>query len=130
MHNILRKDFGRVSAVHSGEWLNRLTNDTTLIANNYTDIIPGFAGMAVKMISALVMITVLDPRFALILIPLGILLGLLTFAFRKNMKKLHKKVQEKDGDVRIFMQERISSLMVIRSLCLRRHDELLVQATV
>ena len=96
MHNILRKDFGRVSAVHSGEWLNRLTNDTTLIANNYTDIIPGFAGMAVKMISALVMITVLDPRFALILIPLGILLGLLTFAFRKNMKKLHKKVQEKE----------------------------------
>ena len=67
MHNILRKDFGRVSAVHSGEWLNRLTNDTTLIANNYTDIIPGFAGMAVKMISALVMITVLDPRFALII---------------------------------------------------------------
>lgn len=123
MHNILRKDFGRVSAVHSGEWLNRLTNDTTLIANNYTDIIPGFAGMAVKMISALVMITVLDPRFALILIPLGILLGLLTFAFRKNMKKLHKKVQEKDGDVRIFMQERISSLMVIRSFAAEEQTE-------
>ena len=115
MYNILRKDYGRVSAVHSGEWLNRLTNDTTLIANNYTEIIPGFAGMAVKMISALVMITVLDLRFALIIIPLGILLALLTFAFRKNMKKLHKKVQEKDGAVRIFMQERISSLMVIRS---------------
>ena len=115
MHNILRKDYGRVSAIHSGEWLNRLTNDTTLIANNYTEIIPGFAGMAVKMISALVMITVLDLRFALIIIPLGILLALLTFAFRKNMKKLHKKVQEKDGAVRIFMQERISSLMVIRS---------------
>ena len=123
MHNILRKDFGRVSAVHSGEWLNRLTNDTTLIANNYTDIIPGFAGMAVKMISALVMITVLDPRFALIIIPLGILLALLTFAFRKNMKKLHKKVQEKDGDVRIFMQERISSLMVIRSFAAEEQTE-------
>ena len=54
MHNILRKDFGRVSAVHSGEWLNRLTSDTTVIANNYTEIIPGFAGMAVKMLSALV----------------------------------------------------------------------------
>ena len=123
MHNILRKDFGRVSAIHSGEWLNRLTNDTTLIANNYTEIIPGFAGMAVKMISALVMITVLDVRFALIVIPLGILLGFLTFAFRKNMKKLHKKVQEKDGAVRIFMQERISSLMVIRSFAAEDQTE-------
>ena len=123
MHNILRKDFGRVAAVHSGEWLNRLTSDTTVVANNYTEIIPGFAGMAVKMISALVMITVLDLRFSLIIIPLGILLGLLTFAFRKNMKKLHKKVQEKDGDVRIFMQERISSLMVIRSFAAEEQTE-------
>ena len=123
MHNILRKDYGRVSAIHSGEWLNRLTNDTTLIANNYTEIIPGFAGMAVKMLSALVMITILDTRYALIIIPLGILLGLLTFAFRKSMKKLHKNVQEKDGAVRIFLQERITSLMVIRSFAAESQTE-------
>ena len=123
MHNILRKDYGRVSAIHSGEWLNRLTNDTMLIANSYTEIIPGFAGMAVKMLSALVMITVLDFRFALIIIPLGILLAILTFAFRKSMKKLHKKVQEKDGAVRIFFQERIASLMVIRSFAAESQTE-------
>ena len=123
MHNILRKDYGRVSAIHSGEWLNRLTNDTMLIANSYTEIIPGFAGMAVKMLSALVMITILDFRFALIIIPLGILLAVLTFAFRKSMKKLHKKVQEKDGAVRIFFQERIASLMVIRSFAAESQTE-------
>ena len=123
MKNILRKDFGRVNALHSGEWLNRLTNDTTVVANSYAEIIPGFAGMAVKMLSALVMITVLDLRFALILIPLGIILGLLTFGFRKNMKKLHKKMQEKDGAVRIFLQEHISSLTVIRSFSAEKQTE-------
>lgn len=123
MKNILRKDFGRVSALHSGEWLNRLTNDTTVVANSYAEIIPGFAGMAVKMLSALVMITVLDLRFALILIPLGIILGLLTFGFRKNMKRLHKKVQEKDGALRIFLQERINSLTVIRSFSAEKQTE-------
>ena len=123
MHNILRKDFSRVTAVHSGEWLNRLTSDTTVIANNYTEIIPGFAGMAVKMISALVMITILDARFAIIIIPLGIILALLTFAFRKRMKKLHKGVQEKDGVLRVFMQERIGSLTVIRSFAAEDQTE-------
>ena len=123
MSNILRKDFGRVSAMHSGEWLNRLTNDTMVVANSYADIIPGFAGMAVKMISALVMIIVLDIWFALILIPLGIVLGLLTFGFRKNMKRLHKKVQEKDGALRIFLQERINSLTVIRSFAAEEQTE-------
>ena len=123
MHNILRKDFSRVTAVHSGEWLNRLTSDTTVIANTYTEIIPGFAGMAVKMISALVMITILDVRFAIIIIPLGIVLALLTFAFRKRMKKLHKGVQEKDGALRVFMQERIGSLTVIRSFAAEDQTE-------
>ena len=123
MSNILRKDFGRVSAMHSGEWLNRLTNDTMVVANSITDIIPGFVGMAVKMLSALVMITVLDLRFALILIPLGIVLGVMTFGFRKNMKRLHKKVQEKDGALRIFLQERINSLTVIRSFAAEEQTE-------
>ena len=127
MRSILRKDFGRVSAVHSGEWLNRLTNDSVVVANSMTDIIPGFAGMAVKLISALIMITVLDVRFALIMIPLGIVLGILAFAFRKNMKKLHKKVQEKDGILRIFLQERIASLTVIRSFSAEDSTEDLVQ---
>ena len=123
MHNILRKDFGRVAAVHSGEWLNRLTSDTTVIANNYTEIIPGFAGMAVKMLSALIMLVVLDLRFALIVIPLGLVLGLLTFVFRKSMKKFHKRVQEKDGALRVFLQERIGSLTVIRSFAAEDQTE-------
>ena len=123
MHNILRKDFGRVNAVHSGEWLNRLTSDTTVVANNYTEIIPGFAGMAVKMLSALIMLVVLDTRFALIVIPLGLVLALLTFAFRKSMKKFHKRVQEKDGALRVFLQERIGSLTVIRSFAAEEQTE-------
>ena len=124
MHNILRKDFGRVAAVHSGEWLNRLTSDTTVVANNYTEIIPGFAGMAVKMLSALIMLIVLDLRFALIVIPLGLVLGLLTFTFRKTMKKFHKRVQEKDGALRVFLQERIGSLTVIRSFAAEDQTEI------
>ena len=123
MHNILRKDFGRVAAVHSGEWLNRLTSDTTVVANSYTEIIPGFAGMAVKMLSALIMLVVLDLRFALIVIPLGVVLAALTFAFRKSMKKFHKRVQEKDGSLRVFLQERIGSLTVIRSFAAEDQTE-------
>ena len=48
---ILRKDFASVSAVHSGEWMNRLTNDCVVVANGYVDILPGMAGMAVRLVS-------------------------------------------------------------------------------
>ena len=112
---LLRKDYLRISAVHSGEWMNRLTNDTVVVASGYTDIIPGLVGMTVKLVSALVMIIMMEPLFAAILIPGGIVLALLTMLFRKVMKRLHKNVQESDGRLRIFLQERIASLLMLRS---------------
>ena len=112
---LLRKDYGRVSAVHSGEWLNRLTNDAVVAARNYVEVVPGLAGMAVKLISALIMIIVIQPVAAAILIPGGAVLMLLTWLFRKVLKRLHKTTQEADGRLRVFLQERIGSMLMIRS---------------
>ncbi|MGN0622197.1 MAG: ABC transporter transmembrane domain-containing protein, partial [Porcipelethomonas sp.] len=113
--NLLRKSYGSVTAVHSGEWLNRLTSDTVVIANGLVEIIPGIAAMAVKMTGALVTILVLEPKLAYILFPGGIALIFLTYGFRKRLKGLHKKIQEADGRLRVFMQERLGGLMIVRS---------------
>ena len=115
MKNILNKEFASVNAVHSGEWLNRLTNDTVVVADSYVEILPGLVGMIVKMVSAVVMMIVLEWRFACIVLPCGVILLILTYGFRKWLKGLHKRVQEKDGKLRIFLQERIGSMMIIRS---------------
>jgi ATP-binding cassette subfamily B protein len=112
---LLHKDFLRVSAVHSGEWLNRLTNDAKVAADGYTDIVPGLAGMAVKLVSALVMILVLEPRFASVFIPGGAALMLFTWLFRRRLKTLHRHIQEADGRLRVFLQERIGAMVMIRS---------------
>lgn len=115
LDNVLNKDYASVSAIHSGEWNNRMTNDCAIVANNFTEILPGLSGMVVKMISAAIMLIILQPKFAIILIPIGIVLLSLTYVFRKILKKLHKQIQEKDGSLRIFLQERISSMMMIHS---------------
>jgi len=123
LNNILHKDFGMVSAVHSGEWLNRLTNDTVVVANNSVEILPGLAGMVVKMISAMIMMIVLDYRFALVLVPVGIVLLIATYSFRRELKRLHKNIQERDGKLRVFLQERLGSLMMIRSFAAEEQAE-------
>lgn len=123
MKNILHKDFATVNAVHSGEWLNRLTNDTVVVAESYVEILPGLAGMVVKLISAVIMMIVLDWRFACILLPCGVLLLFFTYAFRRVLKKLHKNVQENDGKLRIYLQEHIGSLMMIRSFAAEEQTE-------
>ena len=113
--NILKKDFSAVSAIHTAEWLNRLTNDTTVVAGGYVEIVPGLVSMVVRLISALVMIILLDSWFAWILLPGGVLMILMTYVFRKVLKRLHKAVQESDGRLRVFLQEHIGSLMVIKA---------------
>ena len=123
LDNILEKDFGTINAVHSGEWLNRLTNDTVVVANSSVEILPGIAGMIVKMVSAMIMMIVLDYRFAIVLLPVGTALLLFTYAFRKVLKRLHKSVQEKDGKLRIYLQERLGSLMMIRSFAAEEQTE-------
>lgn len=123
LKNLLVKDFASVNSVHSGEWLNRLTNDTVIVANGYVDILPGLTGMIIKMVSALIMITAIDYRFACVIVPGGILLVFLTYAFRKILKKLHKNVQENDGKLRIFLQEHIGSMMIIRSFASETQTE-------
>ncbi|MCF0223312.1 MAG: ABC transporter ATP-binding protein [Fibrobacter sp.] len=112
---LLKRDFSMVSSLHSGEWMNRLTSDTVVVAYALVDILPGVAGMVVKLVGAIVMIIVLEPRFLYLIVPGGILLIVFSAIFRKKMKSLHKNIQEKDGSLRTYLQETLGSLLVVRS---------------
>ncbi len=112
---LLNKDYGQVSAVHSEEWMNRMTSDTSVCANGMTDILPGFMGMMVRMAGALLMMFLLQPKLSCILIPGGVLFVGITLILRKYLKEQHKRVQEKDGAVRVYLQERISSMLILRT---------------
>ena len=112
---LLNRDFASVNAVHSGEWINRLTSDTVIVADGLVGILPGAAGMMIKMISALAMLLVLEPRFGWFIVPGGIMLILVSYNARKFLKALHKRIQERDGRLRVFFQEHLGSLLVVHS---------------
>ena len=112
---LLTGDYASVAAVHSGEWMNRLTSDTTVVAGSVTQIVPGLIGMLVRLVGALAAILWLEPRFLYILIPGGAAMLLLTYGFRKILKQLHKNIQETDGALRVFLQERLESLVIVRT---------------
>lgn len=112
---LLTKDYAAVAGVNSAEWMNRLTSDTVVVSDGMAQILPGLMGMAVKMAGALAALLFLEPRFTCILIPGGILLTLCTYGFRKVLKTLHKKIQEEDGKLRVFLQERLNAMLVVRA---------------
>ena len=80
---LLHKDYAAVTAVHSGEWITRLTSDTVEVTGGVIDIFPSIAGMLVRLIGAMAALFFLAPVFFYLLIPLGVFLLLLTSSFRK-----------------------------------------------
>lgn len=112
---LLTRDYGTVMRTHSGEWMNRLTSDTNVVADGMTNILPGLAGTVVRLISALAAILWMEPHFLYILIPGGFALLAMTYVFRKVLKQMHKAIQEADGRLRVFLQERLGSMMIVRT---------------
>ncbi|MBQ0079338.1 MAG: ABC transporter ATP-binding protein [Eubacterium sp.] len=108
-------DYLKVSSVHSGEWMNRLTSDTVVVADGIATIVPEAAGMVAKIVGAVVLLVIMLPFFAALIVPGGVILLTFSYLFRRKLKELHKGVQEADGSLRIFMTEHLSNLLIVHS---------------
>lgn len=112
--NIMRKDYSKITAYHSGELLTRLTSDVSIISEGIVNLLPSVVSMLTRLIFAAAALIMIDKSFTLAFIAIGILILLVTGLFRNLMKKLHKKVQETDGRLRSFLQESIGGILMIK----------------
>lgn len=112
---IMNRKYECVTGIHSGEWMNRFTSDTAVVAEGVTQIIPGAVSMLVRMLCALVLLVHFCPVFGYIIIPAGVIFLGLSAAFRKVLKRRHKQVQEADGRMRVYLQESLSALLVVKA---------------
>ncbi len=112
---ILHRDYTHIMQYHSGELMNRLTGDIRVTSEGLTTLLPNFAGLVTKMVCALAVLYVFGPLFAVIFACGGLALLLTIRFFRGKLKDLHKKVQEKDGAVRSFMQEILENMLVVKT---------------
>ena len=112
---LLTKDYASVSAVHSGEWMNRLTNDTVQVAQNAAEIVPNALATFVKLVASVLLVMYLVKDVSWVVFPCAAVLILITVILRRKMKALHKRIQESDGRLRVFLSDVLSSLMIVRS---------------
>lgn len=112
---LLTRDYAHVTAVHSGEWMNRITSDTVVVADGMATILPDMIGMGVRLVGAVAALLILIPELGYLIIPGGILLLVFSTAFRRVLKKLHSRIQESDGRLRVLISERLSSLLIVRT---------------
>ena len=112
---LLHREYAAVTGVHTGEWMNRLTSDASIVAKGVAQILPNVGGMLIKMTGAFGAILILQPVFGILVIPAGMVIILAVRLLRPVLKRLHSRVQESDGDVRSLMQEHLENLLIIQA---------------
>jgi ATP-binding cassette subfamily B protein len=115
LNTIIKKDYASVTAYHTGELQNRMFNDVVVISDGFTTIFPNVVHLVVKLICAFAYLIVIDKVFAIVFLIGGICVFLCTQVFRKTLKRLHKEVQATEGRTRSFIQEAVTSLLVVKS---------------
>ena len=120
---ILRSDYGKIQAYHSGELLNRLTTDIQEVAADTVGLLPAIVGMVVQCFGAIAALLTIDPLFTLIYVVCGCAFGGISAFFRKQFKIRQKEVLEIDGKSRAFMQEGVSSVMTLKAYGAERRSE-------
>lgn len=116
---LLRGDYSKVSAYHSGELLNRLNNDVRILDDGLLTILPGFAAMVCRIGGAVTALLVLQPLLGLILLLCGVLLVVITGLARHWLQNLNKQVSAAEGKVSSLLQETLEKLLLVQAMDLQ-----------
>lgn len=116
LHGLLRGDYASISEFHSGELINRLTNDVRIVNEGILSTLPNLAAMATRLIAVVAVLAAMAPWFTLAIAIFGVAVALTTGFVRKHVRSLHKNVSAANGRVSGFMQEILEKLMLVQAM--------------
>ena len=115
LDNIFAARYGNVLRFHSGELSNRMFSDVQVVSNGVSTIIPSFVSMIAQLVFAIAVLALISPPMVALFAGAALLSFVLARTLRGRLKALHRAVQEKEGAVRVFLQEALEHQLVIRS---------------
>lgn len=115
LDSIFAVRYGNVLRFHSGELSNRMFSDVQVVSNGVSTIIPSFVSMIAQLVFAIAVLALISPPMVALFAGAALLSFVLARTLRGRLKALHRAVQEKEGAVRVFLQEALEHQLVIRS---------------
>lgn len=112
---LINKDYLSVTKFHSGELLNRINSDVSVIVNGIIAIIPSAALFLTSIVGAFYVLYGIDSNLAVIILCVGPCVGIGARLYSRKYKAMHKLCQEYDGKTKSFMLEILQNLLVVKS---------------
>ena len=113
--SILDKEYASLKGFHSGELVNRVFSDVSVIKDGVLSIFPALLRTAVSFVGAAVILVLMDWRFIPVLIVASLIGTLLTLLFREPMKSRHKRMQAAEDALHASTQETLENIRVVKA---------------
>lgn len=112
---LMKKKYVNISEYHSGDLLNRFSSDVEIVVNGSIQLIPSIISMLTKIIAGIVAICIQNYYFAFAVLIIGFVFPLVGRILSPHYKKLHKQVQQTEGNTRSFLQECFANIAVVKT---------------
>lgn len=112
---LIGKDYLSAAKYHSGELLNRINSDVSVIVNGIITIIPALALFLTSIVGAFYYLFSIDRMLAVIILCVGPLVVVGARLYSRRYKVLHKECQAAAGKTNSFMLEILQNLLVVKS---------------
>ncbi|MCR5611215.1 MAG: ABC transporter ATP-binding protein/permease [Clostridiales bacterium] len=114
LKKIMTREFAVISGYHSGDLMNRMTSDTYVISSTAASMLPNIFQMIARLGFAFGLLSSFDWIFAVAAVAAAIVVAVVSVIFRPIIKRMHRRMQEAEGNTRSFMQETIDNQLVVR----------------
>lgn len=127
--SMISKDYLAITGYHSGDLINRLSSDVSIVASGIVEIFPTAALLLTSLIGGMIMLWQIDPRLSVVILAVAPVVAIGTKLYSPKYKALHKKCQSAEGDTKSFMLEMLQNILVVKSFggeraALKRADKL------
>lgn len=112
----LSKDISQIRFIHSGEMSNIYINDVKNVTDGYFSVIPATILNISKFLFAFIALVIIDWRFLLVALVIGLLAFCYSRFYGRKVKKLQKNALAKDGKLISYMQESTENIKLIKAM--------------
>lgn len=113
---LLRGEFSKVSAYHTGDLLSMMNHDLQTFIGSTLSLLPSIASMFTRLFAALAAVIAIEPRVAYVVLVAGIVVIIITGIVRKNLKTLNKRASVAQGKASGFIQETLEKLLMVQAM--------------
>lgn len=115
--SVLGAQWQPLQAYHSEELLSRLTSDVGVVSNGVVSLFSSLLALVTQVVAAFFLLYHYEPTLAVFAIVIGPLAAAASLFFGWKLKQLQAEMQQFEANYRIFLQEHLAHLALIKAFC-------------